>query len=466
MHALPARSPDPGRSPESPVLVPPTRQTGPSRPGKGLVAVLCLVASLVTALTLALFTGPRTLSSQPGAAAGAMRTAVATSGELVQTLRVGGTVETRDFVAVRVPRMRGPRDSGRADLTIVGLAEPGTVVSAGMVVAEFELKWLEDHIEDRQSIVVREQSNYRKLAADIVILKETERQARVNARAEYDKAVLDLGTAEVRSEIEAEILSNVADEAQATWQQLEAERPLQQRVHQADLLVQDLKVQEEVLHVERHERDYERLQVRAPINGMVVRESMFNRSGQFAQSKEGDQIFPGALFMRIVDLSRMVVAASVNQVDAQSVRIGFGASVELDAYPGERFEGRVTEIGAVATVSGGSSKFRRPGSGRFVKQIPVRIAIMNSDPRILPDLSASADIRLSRSEEGVLVPREAVHWEAGGATSYVHVRADGRYVRRNVGVGGLSDTEALIAGGLEAGEEVLLVEPPDPGDPT
>ncbi len=412
------------------------------------------MASLFTAALLGTLT--RGVSQSMPSSAMQARTAVAALGDLKKTLRVGGTVETLNFAAIRAPRMRGPRDSGRADLTLVKLAEAGSVVKAGTVVAEFELKWLEDHIEDRQSAVVTAKSTMRKRHSDILILKETERQGRVNAKAEYEKAVLDLRTAEVRSAIEAEVLKNVADEARATWHQLEEEGRLMERVHGADLRSEELEVQEQVLHVERHERDYERLYVETPIDGMVVRESRFNRSGQFAQTKEGDQIYPGTLFMRIVDISNMVVGATVNQVDAQLIRIGDKAVVELDAYPGEQFSGHVADMGAVATSGGGSSRYRRPGGGDYIKHIPIRILITDRDERILPDLSASADVLLAGRQSGVLVPREALRPEPGKDAGFVYVRNGEEFIQRQVRVKELSDTEAVIESGLSAGEEVLL----------
>lgn len=437
----------------------------PSGPSPLLTAGLCLIASAATALAvwLASGSGGTTSSGQPTIQ---MRTAVAESGELVKALRLGGTVETLHFAAIRTPKMRGPRDSGRADLTLARLAEPGTIVPAGTVIAEFELRWLEDHIEDRESIRVQVHSNMRKRESEILILKETERQARLNAKAEYDKAVLDLRTAEVRSEIEAEVLRNLSNEMLATWKQLEHEGTLMDRVHAADIAGEKLKVKVEDLHVGRHERDYERLHVRTPIPGMVVLETMFNKSGQFAQVKPGDQVYPGALFMRIVDVSKMVVSASVNQVDAQLIRIGSRAEVELDAYPGERFSGRVVDLGAVASSNGGGAKFSRGGIGAFIKRIPVRVLIEDSDERILPDLSASADVVIASGKSGVLVPREAVRTDPDreGTAFVILVDEEGSYREQAVSVLDASDTQTLIDSGLRAGAEVLLSEWAQPAE--
>ena len=49
----------------------------------------------------------------------------------------------------------------------------------------------------------------------------------------------------------------------------------------------------------------------------------------------------------------------------------------------------------------------------FIRHIPVRILIEGKDQRTLPGLSASADVKVSMEQRGVLVPREALRYEAG-----------------------------------------------------
>ena len=78
-----------------------------------------------------------------------VRTAVAVTGELVKSLRIGGTIGTLRSVAIQTPELRGSHVVGWAALTLVRLADAGSIVEAGDVVAEFELERLEDHIADR-----------------------------------------------------------------------------------------------------------------------------------------------------------------------------------------------------------------------------------------------------------------------------------------------------------------------------
>ena len=89
-----------------------------------------------------------------------------------------------------------------------------------------------------------------------------------------------------------------------------------------------------------------------------------------------------------------------------------------------------------------------------MKSIPVLIAIDQQDERVLPDLSASADVILSTEQAGVIVPRGALR-DVDGRT-VVYVRDGEGFAEREVIVERQNDTHAAIGSGLSAGEDVLL----------
>ena len=438
------------------------------KPSPWLTIGLCIVTGIVFASMIwALSSRESPLTSGQGSTE--LRTAAATFGEFTKSLRIGGTVEGLRYAPIKVPKFRGPGKAPGAPFTLTTLAEPGIVIPAGSVVAEFELHWLLNYIRGRKLALAVAESNARKREMQIAILKETERQSRLAAKDRARKAELDVTTAAVRSQIEGEILRNVAQEARAIWQRKERERQFLEIVYGADLRSAQLTVRMAELHVERLLHDLGRLQLRTPIAGMVVLE-VTHKAGSFGlytQTRLGDRLHPGSLFMRIVDVSAMMVNAGVNQVDVQTIGIGDKAVIELDAYPGDRFEGRVVELGAVASSSSGSGHYSRGGPSAFLKQIPIRVLIESQDDRILPGLSASVDVIYSGPQSGVIVPREAIRSEPGAdGGSFVHVAKDGAFHKRPVRVQDINDTEALVASGLKSGEEVLLTALPESLDNT
>ncbi|MBC7325241.1 MAG: efflux RND transporter periplasmic adaptor subunit [Moorella sp. (in: Bacteria)] len=166
--------------------------------------------------------------------------------------------------------------------------------------------------------------------------------------------------------------------------------------------------------------------------------------------RDGDQLRPGMLFLRIMDVDNMQLEAQANQVDASLLRIGQPARVGLDAFPDIALKGHVYSIGSLAKEVGTQAQ--------YVRTIPVRIKIEEKHPQLIPDLSGYADVVVARKEKVTQVPLAAVHRD--GDETYVWVQQKDRYERRPVVLGLTNYTHAEVLSGLKEGETVLLGEPP------
>jgi multidrug efflux pump subunit AcrA (membrane-fusion protein) len=182
--------------------------------------------------------------------------------------------------------------------------------------------------------------------------------------------------------------------------------------------------------------------------GLVVMQTIF-RGGDMGQVQEGDQVSPGQPFLKIVDVNNMQVEATVNQAESEGMRIGQRAEINFDAFPELHLTGRVYAVGALAIGS--------RNVNYYIRNVPIRVQIDGHDPRVIPDLSASADVVLERKDGVLQVPLEAVHTANGKSLVYVK-RAEG-FQAREVRLGLCSQTHAEIIAGLEVGEEVALQKP-------
>jgi HlyD family secretion protein len=437
----------------------PAQPESPQEPSRGKTIVV--VGLLVAAGIIAWTQRDRLLNPAPAATAASIPTAKAAIGDFERVLRTSGTVTAQNFAAIRTPTMRAGGDRGgrqSSAMTLTSLASPGAVVREGEIVAEFEFQSMVDHLDDTRSNLTQAEADLQKKRAEIMIAQEAKQQSLRDAKAIRDKAQLDLRTADVRSEIEAEILKLAAGEAEAGYQQMLKEVELQKLSYDLELRSQEIEVSKDRLHVQRHERDLDRVRLTTPVSGLVVLESIFRGGGQFDQIKTGDEVNPGTFFMRVVDLSGMIVQGSVNQVDSQAVRIGQQAEVRLDAYPDLVLPGRVVSIGAMATTGSGGGRWSRGGRDDYVKNVGIEIAIDAADPRVIPDLSASAQIVLERKEDLLLIPRSAIRQRAD--KTFVSVRQGNRFAEREVEIGDVSATQAAVLTGLQPGEEVALEEVP------
>ena len=128
------------------------------------------------------------------------------------------------------------------------------------------------------------------------------------------------------------------------------------------------------------------------------------------------------------------------------MRIGQRVVIRLDAFPGLEFPGSVYSIGALAT--GGWMV------NNYIRNIPVRIAIEGSDPRLIPDLSASADVLIEKAENILSIPFAAVH-ERNGRSS-VWLKEGDHFEEREVTLGIHNASKVAILSGLKPDDQIKL----------
>ena len=135
-----------------------------------------------------------------------------------------------------------------------------------------------------------------------------------------------------------------------------------------------------------------------------------------------------------------------NQVETSELRLGQTVTVRFDAFPGLELPGVIHSIGALATGSWMQNY--------YIRQIPVNISIKDSDPRVIPDLSASGEVVIEKAENAVTIPVSAVRYVSGNPT--VQVREGDRFVERTVTLGVHNESQTAVVAGLKDGDEVRV----------
>lgn len=349
----------------------------------------------------------------------------------------------------------GGRGGSEFMLQLQELAKSGAMVTKDEVVAEFDRQYMLQRLDDFQSTVTQSEADYRKQLAELDITRKTYEQQVLTAKNAVDKAELDVRTIPVRSAIESERLRLALEEAKANLKQMQEARKFLDIGEKAQVRSADLELQATKLEFRRSQANADRMVVKAPRDGLVVMQSTW-RGGDFSPIQQGDQIYPGSLFMQIVDPSSMVVNATVNQSDVQSLRIGQRARIRFDAFPGLELPGRLYLIGAITKAGGMRAQFK--------KDVVVRFQLERMDPRVIPDLSASADVILEEDDQAAVVaPLEAVQSYEGDGKAFVLVRGvQGQWERRQIELGLASFTHVAVRAGLKPGDVVAVDKPPSP----
>jgi Cu(I)/Ag(I) efflux system membrane fusion protein len=126
------------------------------------------------------------------------------------------------------------------------------------------------------------------------------------------------------------------------------------------------------------------LPLRARADGVVI--EMLARAGM--------RFMPGETLFQIADLSNVWIVARVFEQDIGFVRPGQEAAVSVAAYPGRRFNGRVT--------------FVYPTVEAETRTARIRIELPNTDGLLKPDLYGTVGIKTGEDMVSVAIPESAV----------------------------------------------------------
>ena len=189
---------------------------------------------------------------------------------------------------------------GDFSLVLLKLASPGVRVKTGDVVAEFDPQNQLQRLDDYKDSAVQQENMVKKMLANLAAVKEAHDQSVRTAKADWDKAVLDLKTADVRSAIDAEKFKLTVEENAAKYKQLVAESALVDESQRAQIRSNELNRDQSKIEVARAENNVKKMSVKAPMDGIVVMQSIV-RNGEFGQIREGDQVAAGQPFVQIVD---------------------------------------------------------------------------------------------------------------------------------------------------------------------
>jgi HlyD family secretion protein len=147
-----------------------------------------------------------------------------------------------------------------------------------------------------------------------------------------------------------------------------------------------------------NENDLAKGAIRAPIDGVVL-----TRTVEPGQTVAASFQAP-VLFTLAEDLRRMTLKVDVAEADVAQVSAGQAATFTVDAWPGRRFDARVTKVQYGSKVIDN------------VVSYPTELAVANDDLGLRPGMTATADLRVADRRDVLLVPNAALRFvPASGA---------------------------------------------------
>jgi multidrug resistance efflux pump len=351
------------------------------------------------------------------------------------------TVNANGIVASVDALRFGPPPNRRWRISITRLAQEGSRVQAGDVLAVFDGSGTDDRIRSLSAELNARRSELDSLAETQAQEIEDGRVRLAAARSAADKAERKAaGDADLFASLEYRKLIEERDEARYTYEQEQRRVELVERVRvskQAELEADIRRLESEL---EGARRELDGFTITAPRAGLVIIGS--NREGQ--KLDVNDQVNPGMIVVELADDKQLVIEGEVPEFAANRIAVGQAAGIVIDAAGTGELEGEVLSVGAVVRRQ---SRY----SQAMVRDVTVSIP-PESVGLLRPGMSAQIEITVGRQEQALAVPDSALRYRDGEPG--VEVRGAGWQPVRLGPTAGAGTH--IVESGLAAGQEVAL----------
>ncbi len=297
-------------------------------------------------------------AAQPGAAPGGgmgggmfarppmtVELATATRAPVAETVQVVGNLVGAQTVEV------APKVSGRLQAVEVRIGDP---VRRGQLIALVEDQEIREQVKQAEASYQVSQATIRQREADLKF-----------AETNLDRS---------RSLFERQLLPKQAlDDAEARFQSAAAQLDLARaQFAQSTSRLDELRI------------TLGNTRIVSPVDGFVGRRRL--DAGAFVNSN--------APVVDVVDIRTVRMVVNLVERDIRRISVGAPADVDVDAYPGEVFRGRIARVAPVLDPA--------------TRTAEMEIEVPNADFRLKPGMYARVNLVVGQRQDALVVPRNAV----------------------------------------------------------
>lgn len=290
-----------------------------------------------------------------------------------------------------------PRTNGRLVSVNIQLGDP---VRRGQVLAK---------VEDREIVEQVSQAE-----ASQQVSKATIRQR------EADLKVAEVNFERSKNLFQRQLLAKQAlDDAESKFLAAEAQIDLSKaQLMQADARLQELRI------------NLQNTNVTSPVDGFVGKRNV----------DPGAMVSQNTPIASVVEISRLKMVVNVVEKDIRLVTVGDSGDVDVDAYPGEKFRGRIARVAPVLDPA--------------TRTATMEIEIANSDNRLKPGMYARVSLTVEERQDTLVAPKTAVI-DFESKRGVWMANQDNRAIFKPVELG-LEDVDRVeITAGLKEGDRIV-----------
>jgi len=161
---------------------------------------------------------------------------------------------------------------------------------------------------------------------------------------------------------------------------------------------------------------------------------------KMGDSLEGMKVTPGMTVLKLADHSTLWAEVEFYEDDLRHVREGSRVLVEVDAFPGRRWSGKVVLL--------------RPSLNPDTRTLTALVEVANSNLRLRPEMYANVTARSGGVSNASLVPAQSV-LHSGERAVVIVAKGGGLFEPREVSLGLSGGEMQQVTSGLSPGEKVV-----------
>lgn len=314
------------------------------------------------------------------------------------------------------------------------MVEEGQHVKTGDVLIKLRAAELDAQVELAKANLEVGQSGLRQAEMGADISKTMTAAQVTQSTAQSDLAqrdlanlqsLLDSGAISKTDFDRAAVQSRVADEA--TTMARAGQRETDVREEEIRMAKANIKQLQAGLQAAEAARD--KAVVKAPFDGIVARIFL----------DEGEAVTMGMPLMQLIDNSEFYVEAPFDEANAAEIKVGQKVRINLDAYRGEDFYGRVQYISPVVQQNMDLSR-----------TLNVKILVEEGKEKFIGGMSADVIVIVEEKDDVLYAPADALIRD-----QYAYVLENGQAARRDVTTGTGNWERVEIMSGLNEGDTII-----------
>ncbi|TGV01707.1 efflux RND transporter periplasmic adaptor subunit [Flavivirga rizhaonensis] len=344
-------------------------------------------------------------------------------------------------------KINGPSNARRFniyEIKIEDLVTEGTIVKKGDYIGKLDKSEVNGKLNEAQLNLEKAQSRYTQQQLDTTLTLKQERNTIKDLLFNIEEDKLELERSAYESPATIRSLEIKIQKTERDLKEKKANYSIKKRQANAKMIEVGTEVSKIKKKIENLLELQKEFTIYSDDDGMVT--YVKERNG--SKKKVGSTVTPWQpAIASLPDLTKMESKTYSNEVDIRKIKKDLTVKIGFDAFPDIELNGVVTDVANVGETKAGSD----------IKLFQVLIKLNETNKNIRPGMTTSNKILISKQDDVLLIPLEAVF--AKDSISYTYVKSGLSIDKRQVELGESNDEVVIINKGLEENEIVYLNKP-------